>query len=832
MLVTPLAAHRADDAFLAQPFRVGPAEGAHHAPHVPPERHAARERARQLRRRCCTRSPRIRRCSSISTASQNRKGAPNENFAREVMELFTLGEGHYTEQDVKEAARAFTGWSVDRETGRYVFRPRLHDDGVEDGARKERPLRRRRSARHPARAAGDRGVHRDREALARVRLARRRRRAKCGGSRARFRESQLRHPGRARRDPDERRVLCAARIAACSSSRRSSSSSARCASVRSEPGRDAAVRGRRGRHGPEPVLAAQRQGLAGRRGVDQHDDAARAQAVLDRVLRADELQRSPQRCADGVRADAGGNAMRAKTIAAPIGKRRTADASDAVARRSASCSGWSAASASVALRQRRDGWRSFPARRRSSARAARAATAARRSTPQQRRRSRRRAARARARARARRGLSAEVTRSRRWTAAASCGSSLAMPPALAAFGGPAASACVCRARRRAPLPQPARADRAQGRQRRPQHARAVSRIPRTTRCARSSRSRATRSCSSRDRAGLHPSLAPLLPLWKERRARGPAGRRLSGAQPFAFPLDRDLGHRIGERRVPAGRLADAHVRRRRRRRARLPPTASSSARNDLGPLAGGGTRAVALANTDQFLRQARLASPDGQPRATRRSQHILKVEADIVQAATHLDARTRSGPNFRRARFGNAIRTACQVIANPGRRRGRARHAGRLRHAQRAGRPRRRGCSANWRSGVVALRSALTELDRWDDTLVLTYAEFGRRPKENLSNGTDHGTASVHFALGGRVAGGFYGEQPSLDRLGGDGNTGYALDFRSVYATVLERWWGMPSTRGRSAASSRRCRSSRPERFGRCARAGIRQPQRSRPTRR
>ena len=60
---------------------------------------------------------------------RSRKGTPNENFAREVMELFTLGEGHYTEQDIKEAARAFTGWSLDRETGRYVFRPSLHDYG-------------------------------------------------------------------------------------------------------------------------------------------------------------------------------------------------------------------------------------------------------------------------------------------------------------------------------------------------------------------------------------------------------------------------------------------------------------------------------------------------------------------------------------------------------------------------------------------------------------------------------------------------------------------------------------------------------------------------------
>jgi uncharacterized protein (DUF1800 family) len=60
---------------------------------------------------------------------QNRKQHPNENFAREVMELFTLGRGNYTEDDVKEAARAFTGWSFDL-TGQYIFRPHQHDDGM------------------------------------------------------------------------------------------------------------------------------------------------------------------------------------------------------------------------------------------------------------------------------------------------------------------------------------------------------------------------------------------------------------------------------------------------------------------------------------------------------------------------------------------------------------------------------------------------------------------------------------------------------------------------------------------------------------------------------
>ncbi|MEO8664630.1 MAG: DUF1800 domain-containing protein [Ignavibacteria bacterium] len=57
---------------------------------------------------------------------QNKKSSPNENFAREVMELFTLGRGFYSEQDVKEAARAFTGWGFDKE-GKFVFRNKQHD---------------------------------------------------------------------------------------------------------------------------------------------------------------------------------------------------------------------------------------------------------------------------------------------------------------------------------------------------------------------------------------------------------------------------------------------------------------------------------------------------------------------------------------------------------------------------------------------------------------------------------------------------------------------------------------------------------------------------------
>lgn len=70
--------------------------------------------------------------------TRSKASAPNENYARELMELFTLGEGHYSEQDIKESARAFTGWSVDRKT--YTFKDAtrnksansknaLHDNG-------------------------------------------------------------------------------------------------------------------------------------------------------------------------------------------------------------------------------------------------------------------------------------------------------------------------------------------------------------------------------------------------------------------------------------------------------------------------------------------------------------------------------------------------------------------------------------------------------------------------------------------------------------------------------------------------------------------------------
>jgi len=77
--------------------------------------------------------------------------------------------------------------------------------------------------------------------------------------------------------------------------------------------------------------------------------------------------------------------------------------------------------------------------------------------------------------------------------------------------------------------------------------------------------------------------------------------------------------------------------------------------------------------------------------------------------------------------------------------------------------------------------------------LTMTFSEFGRRVAENASRGTDHGEAAPLFLIGGRVKGGVYGRHPSLDDLD-NGDITFTTDFRSVYATVLERWLAVSSS--------------------------------------
>jgi uncharacterized protein (DUF1501 family) len=107
---------------------------------------------------------------------------------------------------------------------------------------------------------------------------------------------------------------------------------------------------------------------------------------------------------------------------------------------------------------------------------------------------------------------------------------------------------------------------------------------------------------------------------------------------------------------------------------------------------------------------------------------------------------------------------------------------------------------ATLNDGLIAFYNDLRSQGLLDDTLVLSFSEFGRRISENGSQGTDHGSASVMLAMGGRVNGGLYGtaaslntdpSNPTLENAAGD--IRMETDFRSVYAQVIDGWLGANS---------------------------------------
>lgn len=292
------------------------------------------------------------------------------------------------------------------------------------------------------------------------------------------------------------------------------------------------------------------------------------------------------------------------------------------------------------------------------------------------------------------------------------------------------------------------------------------------------------------RAALHPSMRALMPLWK-------AGE-LAVIQGVGYPKP-NLSHfrsidiwdtaSDADEYLQQGWVARAFV--------RNPPPAEFVAdglilgSQEPGPLSGNAVRTLALDQPQRFLRQAKLASDSGRARNAA-LEHILKVEHDVLQAASRLSLDLELKTVFPSGAFGNALKTAAQVIGGDGQVAAvKISLSGFDTHGNQVGTHAR--LLQELSEGLSALRAALQELGKWDRALILTYAEFGRRPKENQSGGTDHGTANVQFMLGGKVRGGLFGAPPKLSDLDANGNLLHAYDFRSLYATVLERWWGVRS---------------------------------------
>ena len=314
------------------------------------------------------------------------------------------------------------------------------------------------------------------------------------------------------------------------------------------------------------------------------------------------------------------------------------------------------------------------------------------------------------------------------------------------------------------------------------------------RIARPNLALAAADCHALDRGlALHPELAPLLGAWN-------AGD-MAVALGVGYPAPNrshfrswDIWHAASasDEVVADGWLATSQ--------AGMPLNGRSAhaiavGNAGMGPAVGGGITAVVLDNPERFVRQGGQVPQRELQTANPALSHVLAVEAAIAAAAAELGAILKTSPEpkakFPNSPFGRSLAVTARLIlggcncpawvAGLG---------GFDTHSNQ--KPRHATLMRELGAGLGALREALRAGGAWDDCLIMTTSEFGRRVAENGSGGSDHGTAAPHFILGGQVQGGLLGTQPSLTDLE-RGDLKATQDFRGLLRTAAEQWLGLPA---------------------------------------
>lgn len=298
-----------------------------------------------------------------------------------------------------------------------------------------------------------------------------------------------------------------------------------------------------------------------------------------------------------------------------------------------------------------------------------------------------------------------------------------------------------------------------------------------------------------EQIGLHPALEPLMASWK--------ARDMAIVQGVGYPtpnrshfrsieiwdtasrsneyLDEGWIAQAWEGKLPKGLMAEALV----------------LGDGDNGPTRGPDMRTISMQGIQQLQRGAKRLLKDRQtdPASAKNPAlaHLLKTQLDVLQASEGLQASMKDAPAlgvpFPATPIGKELELAAQLVAaNVPVLVLKVSHGSFDTHA---GQLNRHNTLLTQLSGALAaFRAAMVKLGRWDDVMVMTYSEFGRRAAQNGSGGTDHGTAAPQFVMGGKVTGGLHGAAPSLTDLQG-GDLKHTVDFRELYATVTQRFWSL-----------------------------------------
>ncbi|KJV09038.1 hypothetical protein VZ95_13955, partial [Elstera litoralis] len=207
-----------------------------------------------------------------------------------------------------------------------------------------------------------------------------------------------------------------------------------------------------------------------------------------------------------------------------------------------------------------------------------------------------------------------------------------------------------------------------------------------------------------------------------------------------------------------------------------------------------GIKAVSLSNPGAFAKAATAVSIPEQLRRNPVLDQISAVQGTLRVAGEDIQAKLKTVPasltaDFPKtnlgAQFADALRLLAAGVDAPVIKLSLGSFDTHIDQA-----PQHARLLGDFASALAAFRNAAQSAGLWDRVIVLTYSEFGRRPAENGSKGTDHGTAAPHFLAGGSVRGGLIGTQPALDRLEND-DLVHTMDFRQVYASLLLGLWGL-----------------------------------------
>jgi uncharacterized protein (DUF1501 family) len=305
-----------------------------------------------------------------------------------------------------------------------------------------------------------------------------------------------------------------------------------------------------------------------------------------------------------------------------------------------------------------------------------------------------------------------------------------------------------------------------------------------------------------EHVGLHPKLEPLMDTWK--------ARDFAIMQGVGYP-DPSRSHfrsiEIWDTASSSSQILTEGWVARALEHAALPKGAGVDCividTNAL-PVMGPDLHTVVMQDAETFLGQAQAMTADApvDDHGNQALRHLLDVRRQIYEAAAGLRDRLQVAPAPARSAggvglFGERLDLATRIITG-----GvpvlavKIALGGFDTHANQA--PTHEALLAVLARGLATFRYNMIAVGRWDDVLVLTYSEFGRRARQNASLGTDHGAAAPLFVLGGRVKGGLHGSYPSLADLQ-DGDLRHTVDFRDVYSAIARGCWDQSVAFGQQA---------------------------------